>query len=214
MMIEKKTQREVTIKQIMGIALVILFAAAQLFPQQQPQLVIKGATIIDGRGGVPFAGAVIIEAGRITSVGPTGTVRIPTGARVLDATGKFLLPGLIDTHVHLEEVGLSDLGELPAAWDSPERLKELVLINARLDLIGGITTVRDLGSTELVLRVRDEINAGKAAGARIIASGMQLVKKAPDAARERIFLESTAPATREPRSISSPPWGSTSSRSA
>lgn len=181
-------------KRIAGLALISLFGAAQLFAQQKTPLIITGATIIDGRGGASLPnGIVIIEAGRITNVGTMDTVSIPTGGRIIDATGKFLLPGLIDTHVHLEEVGLSDVGELPAEWDSPERLKGLVLINARLDLIGGITTVRDLGSTELVLRVRDEINAGKVAGPRIISAGMQLVKKAPGATRERMFLEFDGP---------------------
>jgi imidazolonepropionase-like amidohydrolase len=182
-------------KRIAGMALIALLGVVQLFPQQTTSLAITGAKIIDGTGGAPIPdGIVIIEAGRITRVGTKGTVMIPAGARVLDAAGKFLIPGLIDTHVHLEEIGLSDVGELPAEWDSPERLRELVLINARLDLIGGITTVRDLGSTELVLRVRDEINAGRAIGPRIIASGMQLVKKVPGATEERMFLEFDGPA--------------------
>lgn len=179
---------------IMGLASIALLGASQLFPQQKEPLFITGAIIIDGRGGAPLSnGVVIIEGGRMTRVGTKDTVSIPTGARVLDAAGKFLLPGLIDTHVHLEKVGLSDVGELPASWDSPERLRELVLINARLDLIGGITTVRDLGSTEVVLRVRDEINAGKVVGPRIIAAGMQLVKETSGATKERMFLEFDSP---------------------
>ncbi len=181
-------------KRMAGLALIALLVAVRVFPQQTTPLVITGANIIDGRGGATIRnGIVIIESGRITKVGIKGTVMIPTGARFLVAAGKFLLPGLIDTHVHLEDIGLSDVGRLPAVWDSPERLKELILINARLDLIGGITTVRDLGSTGLVLRVRDEINVGKVVGPRIIASGMQLVKKTPGATRERIFLEFDGP---------------------
>lgn len=185
---------------VIGLASIALLGASQLFPQQKAPLCITGAIIIDGRGGAPLTdGVVIIEGGRMTRVGTKDTVSIPTGARVLDAAGKFLLPGLIDTHVHLEEVGLSDVGELPASWESPERLKELVLINARLDLIGGITTVRDLGSTELVLRVRDEINAGKVVGPRIVAAGMQLVKKTPGATKVRMFLEFDGPGDAQAR---------------
>ena len=149
-----------------GLASVALLGAVPLFPRPMTSLAITGATIIDGRGGAPVPdGVIIIEGGRIIQVGRRGAFRIPAGARIVDAVGRFLLPGLIDTHVHLEDVGLSDAGELPASWGSPDRLKELVLINARLDLAGGITTVRDLGSSELVLRVRDGINSGKLLGA-------------------------------------------------
>jgi len=177
-----------------GLASVALLGAAALFPRPVTSLAITGATIIDGRGGAPVPdGLVIIEGGRIIKVGKRSTLEIPAGARIVDAAGRFLLPGLIDTHVHLEDVGLSDAGELPASWEPPERLKELVLINARLDLAGGITTVRDLGSSELVLRVRDGINAGKLLGPRIIAAGMQLVKKAPGAPPVKMFLEYDGP---------------------
>ncbi len=182
-------------KHIVGVAFGVLLSITQPFSQHKALLVIKGATLIDGRGGPPSPDAVVvIEGDRITNVGAQTTLKIPPADCVIDATGKYLLPGLIDAHVHLEDVGLSDVGELPAMWNSPERLRELALINARLDLIGGITTVRDLGSTELVLRVRDDINAGRLIGPRIIAAGMQLVKTTPGATRERMFLEFDGPA--------------------
>ena len=181
-------------KRLIVLVCIVLFGRTQSLLQPKAPLAILGATIIDGKGGPPFPdGVVIIEGDRIAKIGSLNTLAIPSGARVIEASGKYLLPGLIDAHVHLEEIGLSDVGELPAGWDSPERRRELVLINARLDLAGGITTVRDLGSTGLVLHVRDEINAGRLIGPRIIASGMQLVKKAPEAAKERIFLEFDGP---------------------
>jgi imidazolonepropionase-like amidohydrolase len=177
-------------KRAAGLTLLAILGAVAPSPREPARLVISGATIIDGRGGAPLSdGAVIIEAGRIGRVGPRSAVGIPAGARVLDATGKFLLPGLIDAHVHLEDVGLSDVGELPAPWSSPERIRELARINARLDLAAGVTTVRDLGSTDLVLRLRDEIDAGTLAGPRVIAAGRQLVKKTPGAGNVGMFLE-------------------------
>ncbi|HEX9158220.1 MAG TPA: amidohydrolase family protein [Syntrophales bacterium] len=181
-------------KRMAGLALIVLLGLTRLSLGQTRPLAITGVKIIDGTGGAPIPdGIVIIEAGRITKVGTRAAVTIPAGTGVLEAAGKFLLPGLIDAHVHLEEVGLSDVGELPAGWDSPERLKELALINARLDLLGGVTTVRDLGSSDLVLRIRDEINAARIIGPRIIASGMQLVKKASGATKTRMFLEFDGP---------------------
>jgi imidazolonepropionase-like amidohydrolase len=181
-------------KRLIVLAWIILFSGTYLCLQPKNPLAVTGATIIDGKGGPPSPdGVVVIEGSRIANIGTYSTLRIPSSARVIEATGKYLLPGLIDAHVHLEDIGLSDVGKLPALWDSPEKLRELVLINAKLDLMGGITTVRDLGSTELVLRVRDDINAGRLIGPRIIAAGMQLVKRAPEAARERMFLEFDGP---------------------
>ena len=186
----KTTKAENTMKRRsiwLGIA---LLPAIFLFSQQKSRLIVTGATLIDGKGGPPIPNAdVLIEGDRITAIGPRGTFKIKTGGARIDAAGKFLLPGLIDTHVHLENCGLSDVGELPAAWDSQEKIRELIAINARLDLIGGVTTVRDLGSTDMVLHVRDEINAGHLLGPRIFAAGMQLVKKTPGAANFRFFLE-------------------------
>jgi imidazolonepropionase-like amidohydrolase len=62
-----------------------------------PALVLRGGTLIDGLGGVPLANAVIVvEGNRIAAVGAEGNVEIPAGAEIIDATGKFILPGLID----------------------------------------------------------------------------------------------------------------------
>ncbi len=156
--------------------------------------VISGGALIDGTGKPLQAGVVVvIENDRIVDIRPSGSFAVPRGARVIDASGKFILPGLIDTHVHLELVGLSDIGELPAEWSEPEKSRKLITTNALLDLAAGFTTVRDLGSTEAVLRIRDEIGAAKLPGSRIVASGPQLVKKSGQAPPERIFMEYDGP---------------------
>jgi imidazolonepropionase-like amidohydrolase len=62
---------------------------------------IMGGTLIDGRGGPPMPDAVIVLRGdRIVSVGPRGRIAIPRGATVIDARGRWVLPGMIDNHVH------------------------------------------------------------------------------------------------------------------
>jgi imidazolonepropionase-like amidohydrolase len=153
-------------------------------------IAIERGTLIDGTGRVPISDAVIlIEGDRIRSVGNHETVRIPRDAQIIDARGKFILPGLIDSHCHLEDVGLGDLGELPAEWATPDKLRELILDDARLDLGGGVTTVRDVGSTPLLFKVRKEIESGKFPGPRVIAAGQQLVKKSPSAYMAASFLE-------------------------
>jgi imidazolonepropionase-like amidohydrolase len=64
---------------------------------------IVGATLIDGRGGAPLSNAVVILRGaEIHEVGPRKSTRVPPDAEVFDATGKTLLPGLIDSHFHIE----------------------------------------------------------------------------------------------------------------
>src|SRR4051794_13932911 len=73
-----------------------LVASAPVGAQgQQQTLVIQGGTLIDGNGGAPVANAtVIIQGNRITQVGRG--LRAPAGAQVIDANGKYVLPGLID----------------------------------------------------------------------------------------------------------------------
>ena len=157
----------------------------------KPQTVaMQGATLIDGTGGSPISCAVIlIEGDRIAAVGKCGAVSIPKSAKIIDVRGKFVLPGLIDCHCHLEDVGLGDVGELPEEWARPDKLRELILDDARLDLAGGFTTIRDVGSTPLLFQVRKEINSGNFPGPRVLAAGQQLVKKSPGAYMDPSFLE-------------------------
>lgn len=158
-------------------------------------IVIRGATLIDGTGAPPVPDAVIvIEGERIRAVGTSKTLAFPKRAHVIEARGKYVVPGLIDCHCHLEGIGLGDSAELPAEWQKPEKRKELIRIDAELDLLGGVTTVRDLGSTDALFPVREEIEAGKIPGPRIFAAGHQLVKKGPsDAYMDPMFVEYDGP---------------------
>jgi hypothetical protein len=73
-----------------------LFSGISLRAQNQA-LVVEGGTLIDGNGGVPLKNAVVvIEGNRIKAVGVKGKVAIPPNAKIIDAAGKFILPGLID----------------------------------------------------------------------------------------------------------------------
>ncbi len=96
---------------------------------QDAPLVIQGGTLIDGTGRPPLADAlIVIEGNRIRDIGQSGRLQYPPGAKVIDAKGKFILPGLIDCHVHYK------------GWD-PE-----------LYLAHGVTTVVDIGNlTEWIL---------------------------------------------------------------
>jgi hypothetical protein len=90
-------------KQCLAVFLVFLcgvFSASLTAQAQQPALVIEGGTLIDGNGGAPVPNSVvIIQGNRITSVSRVGQANYPAGAQVIDARGKFVLPGLWDAMV-------------------------------------------------------------------------------------------------------------------
>src|SRR5262245_19650161 len=90
---------------VFGLALASTLGA---LASQQPAgvAVIQGATVITGTGSPTIRnGAIVIEGGRIRDVGPRNEVRVPNGAQVVDARGKWVIPGLIDAHVHFSQSG-------------------------------------------------------------------------------------------------------------
>ena len=120
-------------------------------------IAIRAGRLVDVRRGalVPHA-VVLVQGDRIVAVGGAGEVRIPAGAEVVDLGDATLIPGLIDTHVHLT------LGGTP---DS----------NARATLLAGFTTVQDLGALGYAnLSLRDAVNRGDIVGPRIVSAGLWL----------------------------------------
>jgi len=119
-------------------------------------LAIVHGTVLTMADSVPIAdGTVLIEGGRIVAVGPGRAVAIPAAARRIDATGRFVIPGLWDMHVHTAVPGGAPL--------------------LGLYLASGVTGVRDMGGDIATInRFRRRIGAGTLAGPRIIASGPYL----------------------------------------
>ncbi|MEU6665962.1 amidohydrolase family protein [Streptomyces sp. NPDC046727] len=128
-------------------------------------LALTGALLIDGTGRAIQNATVLVDDNRIAAVGPEVTV--PAGADVVDLTGKTLMPGLIDAHVHLGGLGFGvrpSFGGRKATDD---------YARPRLDALRhGVTTQRSLGDflTD-TLAVRDDIEKGALPGARIVTSG-------------------------------------------
>ncbi|MFQ6053808.1 MAG: amidohydrolase family protein, partial [Candidatus Bathyarchaeia archaeon] len=91
-----------------------------------------GGTLIDGTGSPPVKGSVVlIEGNRISAVGKEGEVPIPDGTEIIDASGKTLLPGLIDAHTHFLSMGIRMIRFLDLSGTSS--LAEAVeLVKARL----------------------------------------------------------------------------------
>ncbi len=133
---------------------------------------IVGATVLDGNGGAPLADAtVVISGNRITAIGKRGSVTVPAGATVVDAAGKFVTPGFIDTNVHLSLYGGGrDRYESLAKYFWRE--DEIVIEAAQIQLQHGVTTVRDsYGMLIPLTHGRDKIAKGEAVGSRILAAG-------------------------------------------
>ncbi len=131
---------------------------AQALPEhgkRYPRLVIRNATIVPGNGS-PARGPfdIVVEGNRIADLVPLdpvaareGRAKHPAGDVVIDATGKYVLPGLINAHGHIQ--------------DERAGLPQPLEYEFKLWLASGITTVRDVGSdVKKSLALRDRSNAG------------------------------------------------------
>lgn len=135
---------------------------------------IKAARIIDGNGGPAIErGAVLIEDNSIRQIGPEETVTPPEGASVKEITyeTQSILPGLIDSHVHLIGIGDGRAGdELTTLPD--EVLTLQAARNARAHLYSGVTTVRDCGAkNRTTLELRRAVEMGITVAPRLILAG-------------------------------------------
>jgi cytosine/adenosine deaminase-related metal-dependent hydrolase len=170
-----------------GLAVIVLLFATYL-AQQSPEerLVIDHVTIFDGTGGpVIRNGAIVIQGDRIRDIGRRGNIRGGPGVTILDATGKFAIPGLIDAHVHFDQS--ADIYARPDAIDlrgvrpysdeiawTRERLPETLMRYLR----AGVTGVVDMGGPLWSLDFRD--NANKWSDTTSVAAAGPLISTEPD----------------------------------
>jgi imidazolonepropionase-like amidohydrolase len=136
---------------------------------RQTLVVHAGRLIVDASRPARGPSTLIIVDGRIQSVAD-GLQPAPAGARLIDLSGKTVLPGLIDMHVHLSGDPGGDYRD--EAVEPDEWWTLVGAKNARITALAGFTTVRDLGSPPLVgFALRRATAAGTIPGPRIIASG-------------------------------------------
>jgi imidazolonepropionase-like amidohydrolase len=143
---------------------------------------IIGATLIDGAGAPPLSDAIVLmENDRIAQVGTRATIPyLPAEAIVFDASGTWLLPGLINCHEHIWDKALRFTPPGPDQTQHRARMTTapdmsrvlMAAFFARQELAQGVTTIRELGAPHnLNIHLRAAIEAGYVEGPRIVAAG-------------------------------------------
>ena len=136
---------------------------------------IQNGVIIDGTGRSPEEGDIVVVDGKIIEMGPRSGRSSGAFDQTIEAKGKYVLPGLINCHVHFSlNAGLHPMNDM-AKTDSYTLTIQGVLVAARL-LKKGFTTVRDMGSKHFeVLALRNAIRQGTIPGPNIISPGQALL---------------------------------------
>jgi imidazolonepropionase-like amidohydrolase len=149
-------------KRLFSLALFVFGAVAVTLAQGGNVTVIRGVTLIDGTGrpSVPNA-TVVIDGNTIRDAG--AHAQAPEGARTIDGRGKFLIPGLIDAHIHLR----GGRGQAPASEQERDGVRAL-----HSYLYAGVTTVFDAGNrSEYIMGLRAKERSGAIQSPRIFATG-------------------------------------------
>jgi imidazolonepropionase-like amidohydrolase len=153
-------------------ALAVLGSMPSSAQTSAPAVYIHAGALLDRPGQAPRGASTInVRDGRVEAV-RDGLVAPESGARLVDLSKQFVLPGLIDMHVHI----FNDDDKMRARLEQNNRdIEDNLLIgvgNARRTLEAGFTTVRDLGSdVRSVTALRDSILSGAIAGPTIVAAG-------------------------------------------
>ena len=134
-------------------------------PRPDGTIALTGATVVTMRGDEVLEDAtIVVTSNRISAVGPSHSVQIPEGARVIDVNGKTIIPGLIDAHAHIRGMPRDVLVEI-----APEPLVNLAF---------GVTMSRDVNASTDQFHYRELIATGRMLGPRIFMTGPSQTSRA------------------------------------
>lgn len=142
-------------------ALAVVFAApTEVVDAQSTPIAITNVTVLpmDGDRTLPNQ-TVIVEGGRIRTVGPAASTRAPAGSTVIDGRGKFLMPGLAEMHAHV-----------PPGNPPDEVLADIMF----LYIANGITTIRGMLGAPYQIELRQKLADGRMLGPRFFAAAPSL----------------------------------------
>jgi imidazolonepropionase-like amidohydrolase len=159
---------------LLSLALSTLGLAQEAAGPASQRVIVHAGKMLDVRSGKTLTDqAIVVEGGKIVSVGPVAQANRSSGDRFIDLPNSTVLPGLTDAHTHLtgnpQDVGPQSLSiSIPRATLTGAR-------NARITLEAGFTTVRNVGAEGFGdVALRDAINAGDVPGPRMLVSGPAL----------------------------------------
>jgi len=145
------------------------------------RLALVGGMLLDGHDAPPIHhAAILIEGDRIVQAGPLREVTIPAGTRIIDTSGRTMMPGMIELHAHLVLLGHGDYGRWFPWIEKQGRaqtLPQVMEIAAKQLLMAGVTSAVDLGAPLAEsLAIRDRIAKGEVPGPRMWMSGPWLTR--------------------------------------
>ena len=156
------------------LALTLTLAVTGVARSEANTVVVHAGRVLDRPGQAPRgASTLVIRDGKVEAIrdGFVDAAGYP-GARLVDLRDKFVLPGLIDSHVHLDSDRAGQEGLIESLTNGPAYFAYEAAANARKTLAAGFTTVRNLGNSDgVTLALRDAIAAGKVPGPRIVDAG-------------------------------------------
>jgi imidazolonepropionase-like amidohydrolase len=162
---------------MLAMAVVWTAAAGHVFAQAAP-MVLRAGTLLDGRGKVMKNVRVVVQNGRIRSIDSSA------GSTTYDLRGATLMPGWIDTHVHImNHFGRNGRASTPG--ETPVEAMLYAAENAWMTLMGGFTTVQSIGAAG-DKELRDAIARGKLPGPRILTSLEWITGGTPDDIRAAV----------------------------
>jgi imidazolonepropionase-like amidohydrolase len=153
---------------VWAVPLMLLATSTRGVAATAPDLALVGETVITATGQPPIANAVVlVQNGRITAIGSRDEVEIPASTRTIDARGKWITPGLIESNVHLI---LMTVPEFFVKYE--DRFVDIAIQSAQVGLKYGMTTMADTwGPLKPLLVARDRINRGEVEGSRVLVAG-------------------------------------------